>query len=183
MSEGNKKVFDQHLANIEKLESLLKEGKKVQQVYKKYAAQPKQFVPQKNVAHWGLMTLPVTWMIFDAFAFWSGYKKVAIGASVFTVALIVFAIVLYTKRSNFEKKKIEEYEHHMEIYPMMEELDGMLDRVKRNLEVYRKMNYSRYMHSNIDIDAVDCPVGDTAEIPVFVKKAMESLDQIEGEIQ
>ncbi len=57
-----------------------------------------------NRASLAMITLPGAWIVFDLFAFWMGEKTLAIGATIFTIALILFFVFLQIRGKQAEKR-------------------------------------------------------------------------------
>lgn len=82
------------LGDIVRLEISLCGQEKTAGAFADYTYIPKEPPQYRNRASLGMISLSVTWVLFDVFAFFMGHEKVAAGASVFTAALIIFFVVL-----------------------------------------------------------------------------------------
>ena len=92
------------LKDIVMLETSLCRQEKIAKAYADYTYIPKEPPQYRNRASLGMISLSVTWVLFDLFAFFMGNAKVAAGASVFTVALILFFIVLQLRGMKANRK-------------------------------------------------------------------------------
>lgn len=152
-NENEKKSIDEYimeLKDIVALETSLCKQEKVAKAYAEYTCAPKEPPQYRNRASLGMISLSITWMIFDAFAFFMKYTKVAIGASIFTAALVIFFIVLEARGKKAQKKLMTEYAEYARVYELVQQLAEPNMRTRRLLErLYEKsVVYTRYRNLN-----------------------------------
>jgi hypothetical protein len=138
------------LKDLLTLETSLCKQEKVVKAFEDYTYIPAQPEVYRNVASLGMVTLSVTWVIFDVFAYVIGYPKVSLIASIFTVALIIFFIIMKVRGKKAYQNKIAEYEEYLEKYNLVKQLREPNERTRRILEkYYEKMNIlPRYRNLN-----------------------------------
>lgn len=152
MSENKTEVTDYmaNLKDIVALETSLCKQEKVLKAFADYTHIPKEPPPYRNTASLGMITLSGTWILFDVFAFFMKYTKIGIGASIFTVALIIFFIVLKVRGTKAYKKLMREYGEYVYVYESVKQLAEANARSRRALEkIYEKSEvYTRYRNLN-----------------------------------
>lgn len=158
MDENNrdnieKESVDKYMAklkNIAALEMSLCRQEKVLEAYGDYTHVPVEPPPYRNRASLGMISLSATWVLFDVFAFFTGYTRIGIGASLFTGALILFFIILKLRGTRAYKKLMAEYEEYVRVYGLVRQLEETGRRTRRILEgMYEKSGvYSRCRNLN-----------------------------------
>lgn len=148
-----KKSVEEYAAELEDivmLETSLCRQEKIAKAYADYTYIPKEPPQYRNRASLGMISLSVTWVLFDLFAFFMGNAKVAAGASVFTVALILFFIVLQLRGMKANRKLMAEYEEYCHAYELVKLLEEPKQRTRRVLaRLYEKSAvYERYRNLN-----------------------------------
>ena len=138
------------LGDIVKLEMSLCRQIKTAGAFADYTYVPKEPPQYRNRASLGMIALSVTWVLFDIFAFFTGYMKIGVGASIFTAALIIFFIVLKMRGMRAYRKLLKEYEEYCHAYELVKLLDEPDQRTRRLLEsLYEKSAvYERYRNLN-----------------------------------
>lgn len=144
------KEYAAELKDIVMLEKSLCRQEKTAKVYADYTYVPKEPSQYRNRASLGMISLSVTWVLFDLFAFYMGNTKVAVGASVFTAALIVFFLVLQMRGIRANQKLLSEYEEYCHAYELVKLLEEPGQRTRRVLkQLYEKSAvYERYRNLN-----------------------------------
>lgn len=158
MSENNmdsisKKTVEEYMEELEDIAALelsLCKQEKVKKAYADYTHVPKEPPPYRNRASLGMISLSVTWILFDVFAFFMKYTKIGIGASIFTGTLIIFFIVLKMRGTKAYQKLMTEYEEYSHAYELVKQLEEVNQRTRRMLEnLYEKSEiYPRYHNLN-----------------------------------
>ena len=148
-----KKSVEEYMAelrDIVTLEMSLCRQEKLSKAYADYTYVPKEPPQYRNRASLGMISLSVTWVLFDIFAFFSKNTKVGVGASIFTVALIIFFIVLQMRGARAYQKLLKEYEEYRHAYEQVKLLEEPNQRTRRALEcLYEKSAvYERYQNLN-----------------------------------
>lgn len=150
--DGKKPVeeYMAELRDIVLLEMLLCRQKKTEEAYTDYTYIPKEPPQYRNRASLGMISLSVTWILFDIFAFFMDYSKIGIGASIFTAALIIFFLVLRARGTKAYQKLLKEYEEYCHVYELVKLLEEPQQRTRRVLEsLYEKSAvYDRYRNLN-----------------------------------
>lgn len=143
-------AFIRELKDLSALECSLCKQEKVKKAYEEYTMIPKEPPPYRNRAALGMISLSATWVIFDVFAFVMKYTKIAIGASVFTVALILFFVILKVRGTRAQTRLMNEYREYSEKYELVRQLEEPNQRTRRTLEkLYEKSGvYERYRDLN-----------------------------------
>lgn len=134
MSELNLETYLKKMKDILELETELCRQKEMQKVFKEYSYIPVEPVPLKNIATLGMISLGATWVLFDVFAFFMKYYKVAIGASVFTAVLWGFFVYLKVHEKTLSEKKRQEYEEYVEKYKTVKLLGEQGQRIRSDLD-------------------------------------------------
>lgn len=134
MSELNLETYLKNLKEILELETEMCRQKEMQKKFKEYSYIPVEPVPLKNIATLGMISLGATWVLFDVFAFFMKYYKVAIGASVFTVVLLGFFIYLKVHEKTLSEKKRQDYEEYVKKYKTVKLLGELGQRIRRDLD-------------------------------------------------
>ncbi len=150
-----KKSVEEYMAELKDivmLETSLCRQEKTQKAYADYTYVPQAPPQYRNRASLGMISLCVTWVIFDVFAYFMKYTKVSIGASIFTAALIIFFILLQRRGIKANQKLEAEYEEYSRTYELVKLLEEPNRRTRRVLErLYEKSTvYERYRN----LDAV-----------------------------
>lgn len=150
-----KKSIEEYMAelgDIVMLETSLCRQEKTAKAYADYTYAPQAPPQYRNRASLGMISLSVTWVLFDIFAYFMKYTKVSIGASIFTAALIVFFIVLQRRGIKANRRLLAEYEEYCHAYELVKLLEEPNRRTRRVLEsLYEKSAvYERYRN----LDAV-----------------------------
>lgn len=152
MGENRMEITDYmaSLKDIVTLETLLCKQEKILKAFGDYTHVPKEPPPYRNTASLGMITLSGTWILFDIFAFFMKYTKVGIGASIFTVALIIFFIVLKVRGTKAYKRLMAEYKEYVYVYELVQQLTELSSRTRRVLEtLYEKSEiYTRCRNLN-----------------------------------
>lgn len=148
-----KKSVEEYMAelgDIVTLEMSLCGQEKTAKAYADYTYIPKEPPQYRNRASLGMISLSVTWVIFDVFAFFMKYTKIGIAASVFTVALVIFFLVLNMRGTRAYQKLLKEYEEYCHVYELVKLLEEPNRRTRRVLEgLYKKSAvYERYQNLN-----------------------------------
>ena len=138
------------LGDIVLREESLCRQKKTAEAYADYTYIPREPPQYRNRASLGMISLSVTWVLFDIFAFFMGYTKIGIGASVFTAALVIFFLVLKMRGTKAYQKLLREYEEYCHAYELVKLLEEPQQRTRRMLEsLYKKSAvYDRYQNLN-----------------------------------
>ena len=138
------------LRDIVTLEMSLCRQEKIAKAYADYTYIPKEPPQYRNRASLAMISLSVTWALFDIFAFFSGHSKVAVVTSIFTVALVIFFIALQRRGIRANRKLTAEYEEYCRAYEMVKLLEEPGQRMRRILEsLYGKSAvYERYRNLN-----------------------------------
>lgn len=144
------KEYMAELGDIVMLETSLCRQEKTAKAYADYTYVPQAPPQYRNRASLGMISLSVTWVIFDIFAYFMKYTKVSIGASIFTVALIIFFIVLQRRGIKANRRLLAEYEEYCRAYELVKLLEEPNRRTRRLLEcLYEKsVIYERYRNLN-----------------------------------
>lgn len=144
------KEYMAELGDIVMLETSLCRQEKTAKAYADYTYVPQAPPQYRNRASLGMISLSVTWVIFDLFAYFMKYTKVSIGASIFTVALIIFFIVLQRRGIKANRRLLAEYEEYCRAYELVKLLEEPNRRTRRLLEcLYEKsVIYERYRNLN-----------------------------------
>lgn len=142
--------FTRELKDLSALECSLCKQEKVKKSYEEYMMIPKEPPPYRNRASLGMISLSATWVIFDVFAYVMKYTKIAIGASIFTVALVLFFVFLRVRGMRAQNRLLNEYKEYSEKYELVRQLEEPNQRTRRVLEkLYEKSNvYERYRNLN-----------------------------------
>lgn len=139
-----------NLKDIVALEASLCKQEKILKAFADYTNVPKEPPPYRNTASLGMITLSGTWILFDIFAFYMKYTKVGIGASIFTIALMIFFIVLKVRGTGAYKRLMAEYKEYVYVYELVQQLTELNSRTRRVLEtLYEKSEvYTRCRNFN-----------------------------------
>lgn len=123
---------------------------KTLKAYADYTYVPQAPPQYRNRASLGMISLSVTWVLFDIFAYFMKYTKVSVGASIFTAALIIFFIALQRRGIKANQKLLAEYEEYSRTYELVKLLEEPNRRARRILEsLYAKSAvYERYRNLN-----------------------------------
>lgn len=142
--------YTAELKDIVMLEISLCRQEKTAKVFEDYTYAPKEPPQYRNRASLGMISLSVTWVLFDIFAFFTKYTKIGIVTSIFTVALIIFFIVLKVRGTGAYKKLLTEYEEYCHAYELVKLLEEPNQRTRRMLErLYENSAvYERYQNLN-----------------------------------
>lgn len=148
-----KKSVEEYMAELKDivmLETSLFRQEKTLKAYADYTYVPQAPPQYRNRASLGMISLSVTWVLFDIFAYFMKYTKVSIGASIFTAALIIFFIVLHRRGIKANQKLLAEYEEYSRTYELVKLLEEPNRRARRILEsLYAKSAvYERYRNLN-----------------------------------
>lgn len=144
------KEYMAELRDIVALETSLCMQEKTAKAYADYTYIPKEPPQYRNRASLGMISLSVTWVLFDIFAFFMKYTKIGIASSIFTAALIIFFIVLEMRGTKAYQKLLKEYEEYCHAYELVKLLEEPNQRTRRMLEcLYEKSAvYERYRNLN-----------------------------------
>lgn len=158
-----KKSVEEYMAelgDIVLLEMSLCGQEKTAKAYADYTYVPEPPPQYRNRASLGMISLSFTWVLFDIFAFFMKYMKIGVITSIFTVALIIFFLVLRMRGTKAYQKLLTEYEEYCRSYELAALLEAPNQRTRRVLEsLYRKsVIYERYRN----LDAV-CAIYDYLE--------------------
>ena len=142
--------FTRELKDLSALEQSLCKQEKVKKAYADYILEPKEPPAYHNRASLGMISLSATWVIFDVFAYVMKYTKIAIGASIFTVLLILLFVALQVRGRRTQTRLLNEYEEYAKTYELVKLLEEPNQRTRRVLEkLYEKSNvYERYRNLN-----------------------------------
>lgn len=142
--------FTAELRDIVRLEMSLCRQEKIAKSFADYHYIPKVPPQYRNRASLAMISLSVTWALFDIFAFFMGHTKVAVVTSIFTVALVIFFIVLQRRGIKANQKLMAEYEEYCHVYHLVKLLEEPNQRTRRALEsLYgRSAVYERYRNLN-----------------------------------
>lgn len=148
-----KKSVEEYMAELKDivmLETSLCRQEKTLKAYADYTYVPQAPPQYRNRASLGMISLSVTWVLFDIFAYFMKYTKVSIGASIFTAALIIFFIALQWRGIKANQKLLAEYEEYSRKYELVKLLEEPNRRARRILEsLYAKSAvYERYRNLN-----------------------------------
>ncbi len=144
-------------------------------------AEPEEFVPYRNIAGLGLISLTVTWIVFDIFAFLVDKAFIATIAVVvtFILALLTAALKLQEVRINIRKKAI--YNEERDKYDEIRTLSEMSARTDDLLKKVKSQNFIDKNNGILHRD-YDCPISDSYDTKKFLKEVNMILDQIEMDI-
>lgn len=148
-----KKSVEEYMAELKDivmLETSLCRQEKTLKAYADYTYVPQAPPQYRNRASLGMISLSVTWVLFDIFAYFMKYTKVSVGASIFTAALIIFFIALQRRGIKANQKLLAEYEEYSRTYELVKLLEEPNRRARRILEsLYAKSAvYERYRNLN-----------------------------------
>lgn len=148
-----KKSIEKYMAELQDIVALeisLCRQEKTAKAYVDYTYVPKAPPQYRNRASLGMISLSATWILFDIFAFFTNYTKIGIAASIFTVALIAFFLVLKVRGTKAYRKLLTEYEEYCHAYELVKLLEEPNQHTRRTLEsLYEKSAiYERYRNLN-----------------------------------
>ncbi len=144
-------------------------------------AEPEDFVPYRNIAGLGLISLTITWIVFDIFAFI--VEKAFIGTIAVVVTLILAALTAFLKlqeiRINIRKKAI--YNEERDKYDEIQTLSEMSARTDDLLKKVKSQNFIDKNNGILHKDS-DCPISDSYDTKKFLREVNMMLEQIEMDI-
>ena len=182
-----KKSVEEYMAELKDivmLETSLCRQEKTLKAYADYTYVPQAPPQYRNRASLGMISLSVTWVLFDIFAYFMKYTKVSVGASIFTAALIIFFIALQRRGIKANQKLLAEYEEYRNlnavcaIYDYLE--SGRASDIYGSESVYRL--YDKEMQKGNIPDKsreIESNITSAEQIPEYYREIECLIDDIE----